>query len=70
MRFHVTDTTKPLASARAIAKMGSRVVLEGGEGNSYIQHLATGRKILLKESGGTYVFDAECFTGAVFSGRE
>ena len=28
MKFHVTDTTKPLASAAAIAKMGNRVVLE------------------------------------------
>jgi hypothetical protein len=66
----VTDTTKPLASAAAITKMGNRVVLEEGPGKAYIENLETGRKIFLKECGGTFVFDAECFTGPVFSGRE
>ena len=66
----MTDTTKPLASASAIAMMGNRVVMEGGMGKSYIENIETGRKIMLKESGGTFVFDAECFVGPVFSGRE
>lgn len=70
LKFHVTDTTKPLASASAIAMMGNRVVMEGGMGKSYIENIETGRKIVLKESGGTFVFDAECFVGPVFSGRE
>ena len=69
MKFHVTDTTKPLASAAAIAKMGNRVVLEDGPGKSYIENVATGNRITLRESGGTFVFDAECFVGSVFSGR-
>ena len=69
MRFHVTDTTKLLASATAIAKMGNRVVLEDGPGKAYIENLATGKKIYLRENGGTYVLDAECFTESVFSGR-
>ena len=69
MKFHVTDTTKPLASAAAIAKMGNRVVLEDGPGKSYIENVATGQRIMLRESGGTFVFDAECFVGSVFSGR-
>ena len=30
MNFHVTDTTRPLAAAMAITKMGNRVVLEAG----------------------------------------
>ena len=70
LKFHVTDTTKPLASASAIAMMGNRVVMEGGMGKSYIENIETGRKIMLKESGGTFVFDVECFVGPVFSGRE
>ena len=69
MRFHVTDTTKPLASAAAIAKMGNRVVLEEGPGKAYIENIVTGQRLPLRESGGTYVLDAECFTDSVFSGR-
>ena len=38
-------------------------------GKSYIENIETGRKIMLKESGGTFVFDAECFVGSVFRGR-
>ena len=70
LEFHVTDTTKPLASAVAIAKMGNKVVLEYGMGKPYIENVATGRRIMVKESDGTFVFDVECFLGPVFSGRE
>jgi hypothetical protein len=70
LRFHVTDTTKPLASAAAIVKLGNRVVLDGGSGNAFIENVRTGRRIALRESGGTFVFDADCFTGPLFSGRE
>ena len=63
MKFHVTDSTKPLASAAAIASMGNRVVLQGGDGPSYIEHVATGKRIDLRISGGTYVFDAESAAG-------
>jgi hypothetical protein len=57
MKFHVTDTTKPLASAMAMVKMGNRVVLD--DGMSYIENKATGERVMLKESGGTYVFEVE-----------
>ena len=70
LKFHVTDTTKPLASAAAITKMGNKIVMEDGPGKAYIESVATGKRILLKESGGTYVFDVECFMGPVFSRRE
>jgi hypothetical protein len=73
MNFHVTDTTKPLASAMAVTRMGNRVVLESGVGNSYIENIATGKRILLKERGGTYVFDTDCAVNAispVFSRQE
>ena len=69
MKLHVTDATKPLASAAAIAKMGNKVVLESGPGKSYIENAATGKRIALRESGGTFVFDAECLAVPVFSGR-
>ena len=68
MKFHVTDTTKPLTSAAAIAKMVNRVVLEDGPGKSCIENVATGKNTHLRESGGTYVLDADCLTdGAIFS---
>ena len=70
LKFHVADTTKPLASAVAIAKMGNKVVLEYGTGKSYMENAATGRRIVVKESDGTFVFDVECFLGPVVSGRE
>jgi hypothetical protein len=70
MGFHVTDTTKPLAAATAIVRMGNRIVFEGGAGKSYIENLATVRRVPLKESGGTYMFEAECVDGSVFSGQE
>ena len=70
VKFHVTDTTKPLASAAAIAKMGNRVGLEDGLGKSYIENVATGKKIHLRESDGTYVLDADCLAdAAIFSRR-
>ena len=69
MKFHVTDTTKPFASAAAIAKMGNRVALDDGPGKSYIENVATGKKIHLRESGGTYVLDADCLTDAAIFSR-
>ena len=72
MDFHVTDTTKPLAAAMAITRMGNRVVLEEGQGKSYIENLKTGDRVILKKSNGTYVFDANCMNGTstpIFSGR-
>lgn len=52
MKFHGTDTTKPSASAAAIAKTGNRVVLEDGPGKSFIENVAAGKIIMLKECGG------------------
>ena len=60
MKFHVTDTTKPLASALAVVKMGNRIVLDMN--GSYILNVATGEKVILKEEGGTYVFEVESMT--------
>ena len=57
MKFHVADTTKPLAAAVAVVKMGNRVVLDTD--GSYIENKATGERIILEEEGGTYVFEVE-----------
>ena len=69
MKFHVNDTTNPLASAAVIAKMGNRVVLEVGPGKPYIENVATGKKIHLRQSGGTYVLDADYPTDAAIFSR-
>ena len=63
MEFHVTDTTKPLASAMAVVKAGNKVVLSLEDEGSYIENVKTKEKIMLKEAGGTFVFDVECEDG-------
>ena len=78
MEFHVTNATKPLASAMAVVKAGNKVVLSHEMGGSYIENIATGKRIKLKESGGTFVFEVEADAGneashehtPVFSRRE
>ena len=78
MEFHVTNATKPLASAMAVVKAGNKVVLSHEVGGSYIENIATGKKIKLKESGATFVFEVEAVAGneaghehtPVFSRRE
>jgi hypothetical protein len=50
--------------------MGNKEVMGGGPGKSYIENIATGKCIILKERSGTSVFDVECVRGPVPSGRE
>jgi hypothetical protein len=57
MEFHVTNSTKPLASAMAVVKAGDRAVLDP-EG-SYSENKLTKERIKLIEVGGTFVFDIE-----------
>jgi hypothetical protein len=59
MEFHVTNATKPLASAMAVVKAGNRVVLSQETGGSYIENVKTKERIGLKGSGGTFVFEVE-----------
>ncbi len=42
VNFHVTDTTKPLAAAMAIEKLGNRIVAEDGPGRRYVENLRKG----------------------------
>ena len=54
------------------------MVLSHEVGGSYIENIATGKKIKFKESGGTFVFEVEAVAGneaghehtPVFSRRE
>ena len=57
MKYHVTDSTKPLSAAMAVVKMGNRVVLDMD--GSYIENKVTGERIVLEEDGGTYVFEVD-----------
>ena len=69
MNVHVADTTKPLAAAKAIVKLGDRIVMEDGPGRSYIENLRAGDRVLLRESGGAFVFDVDCAKASSFSRR-
>ncbi len=69
MNFHVMDTTKPVAGAMAIVKLGNRFVMEDGPGRSYIENFRMGDRVLLRESVGTIVFDTDCATTSAFSRR-
>ncbi len=57
VEFHVTNSTKPLASAMAVVKAGNKVVLDP-EG-SYVENKLTKERDKLIEVGGTFVFDIE-----------
>jgi hypothetical protein len=59
MEFHVTNSTKALASAAAVVEAGNEVVLSNRKGGSYIKNLNTGELVYLKKKGGTFVFDVE-----------
>ena len=55
MKFHVTSSTKPLASAAAVVKAGNRIVFD--KAGSFIENTRSKERINLRESNGTYVFD-------------
>ena len=63
MEFHVTSATEPLASAMAVVKAGNKVVLSHDVGGSSVENIATGKRIKLKEPGGTFVFEVEAAAG-------
>ena len=59
MEFHVTNSTKALASAAAVVDAGNDVYLTGRKGGSYIENVKSGERVYLKRKGGTFVFDVE-----------
>ena len=58
LKFQVTDVRKPLLAVRRLVEKGNKVVLAGGEGESYIRNEATGVKIPIKKKGGSFVIEA------------
>ncbi len=58
LRFQVTDVRKPLLAVRRLVEKGNKVVLAGGDGESYIMNEATGVKIPIKKKGGSFVIEA------------
>lgn len=58
LKFQVTDVRKPLLAVRRLVEKGNKVVLAGGEGESYIKNEATGVKIPIKKKGGSFVIEA------------
>ena len=55
MIFQVSDVRKPLAAVWRICQKGNRVCFGPDSGDNYIQHKATGKKVMLKKKGGSYV---------------
>ena len=62
LRFQVTDVRKPLLAVRRLVEKGNKVVLAGGENESYIMNEATGVKIPIKKKGGSFVIEAHFVT--------
>jgi hypothetical protein len=58
LKFQVTDVRKPLLAVRRLVEKGNKVVLAGGEGESYILNEATGVKIPIVKKGGSFVIEA------------
>ena len=58
LRFQVTDVRKPLLAVRRLVEKENKVVLAGGDGESYIMNEATGVKIPIKKKGGSFVIEA------------
>ena len=58
MTFQVTDVRKPLLAVRRLVEKGNKVVLAGGEGESYIYHEVSKTKVPIKKKGGSFVIEA------------
>ena len=57
IQFNVTDARRPLVSAVKICEAGNRVHLDKNGG--YVENEATGERMQLRKSRGTYVFDVQ-----------
>jgi len=57
MRFQICNVTKPLGSVSRICQAGSRVVFGPPEEGSYIEHIITRKRTMLRQSKGLYYLD-------------
>ena len=53
--FQVSDVRKPLAAVWRIAEKGNLVCFGPEEGDNYIMNKKSGKKVLLKKRGGSYI---------------
>ena len=58
MRFEVCDVKKPLAAVWRIASRGNKVCFGPEDGDCYIEHIGSGRRMPMRRKGGSYVIDA------------
>ena len=58
LTFQVTDVRKPLLAVRRLVEKGNKVVLAGGEGESYIYNEVSKIKVPIKKKGGSFVIEA------------
>ena len=58
LTFQVTDVRKPLLAVRRLVEKGSKVVLAGGEGESYIYNEVSKTKVPIKKKAGSFVIEA------------
>ena len=69
--FQVTSARKPLVSVSRIVQKGNKVIF--APGNSYIENMASGKRIELEEINGTYHIDVEYLAAdneSDFTGRD
>ena len=66
--FQVANARKPLAAVSRIVAKGNRVVF--GPRESYIENIASGKRVPIEEQNGTYGIDVE-YIGEIplFSGQ-
>ena len=57
MRFQICEVTKPLGSVSRICQAGSRVVFGPPNEGSYIEHVTTGKRTVLRQCKGLYYLD-------------
>ena len=57
MGFQVCDVKRALAAVSRITAKGNRVSFGPEEDDNYIQHVESGKKIMMRKKGGAYVVD-------------
>ena len=59
MGFQASDVRKPLAAVHRIVEKGNKVQFGPGDEDNFIMNVKTGKKIMLRKKGRSYVMDVE-----------
>ena len=59
MGFQASDVRKPLAAVHRIVEKGNKVQFGPGNEDNFIMNVKTGKKIMLRKKGRSYVMDVE-----------